>query len=132
MISTTIYFLVDTRSGRPFYCGKTSYPLPTQEIPQCLQYINPSSVLAKRIKKCGKYIQVHPMAIIPPTEDANAKYRAYLTWVMTNFPDCANQKVGRKVGWRGIPNIRVTPRFISKRLASKRRKQLVAKRNARL
>lgn len=92
---TTIYWLVDTRTGLPFYCGKTMLGV---EARLCMHKYDalryPHRPCAARMRECGDHVRVYIVAVIPVGEDWAAAERRSIWVLRTHFSDCVNVASG--------------------------------------
>lgn len=92
---TSIYWLVDTRTNTPFYCGKTVETITTRLCDHkrdAKRY--PHRKSTRRIIECGENIAVKLVEIVPATGDWAARERAWIAVLRNNFPDTTNVAAG--------------------------------------
>lgn len=100
---TSIYWLIDIRpetlatapKGRPFYCGKTVYPLKVR-LNNHRRYAenHPSRPLSICINTCAKHLQISAMEIVPPGSDWIVRERHWIALLRGSFPGVVNVSDG--------------------------------------
>lgn len=142
---TQIYWLVDTRTGLPFYCGKTVGLLERRLIGHCSRAkTHPNRLVSKRILECGEHIRIQLIETVPANIDWVERERKWIGVLRANFTDTANTSDGGE-GTPGVihtietrrrlseshKGVKLTPEAIAKRtakvLGSKRSSETRAK-----
>lgn len=102
---TVIYWLVDTRTNTPFYCGKTVQSV-EQRLEQhriaALRY--PSRLISHFISGCGEHIRIEIMEIVPADKDWCERERHWIKILRFSFPNNANTSDGGE----GAPGVIAT------------------------
>lgn len=98
--STCIYWLVDTRTGTPFYCGKTVYP--TERLNGHLRDAKfyPDRPVAKYLNDCGEHIRLDVMETVAPDGDWCAAEKRWIEVLRNRFPMHATNVTN---GGSGVP-----------------------------
>lgn len=88
---TTIYWLIDTRSGLPFYCGKTVFSAERRFAQhQCAAINGARTPTSKRIRACGDGIRIHIVEVVPVGGDWQYREQSWIRVLRGSFPDCTN------------------------------------------
>lgn len=76
--STSIYWLVDTRTNRPFYCGKTVLPLSTRLTQHKYEAAHGNRKVHAKVRECGDHVRIHLMETVPPGEDWGEREKRWI------------------------------------------------------
>lgn len=93
--STVIYWLVDTRTGVPFYCGKTVCD-PSRRLSQhrCTAVNSPNRPISVAIASCGENIRIDIMEVVPADGDWSAREKFWISTLRLINPNCCNTNAG--------------------------------------
>jgi hypothetical protein len=102
---TLIYWLVDTRTNTPFYCGKT-VATPEKRLRNHLadrnRYDRPISL---RLRECGDHVQIRVLEIVPIIGDWVAREKRWIELLRFSFPDCVNVASGGQGPAGFVPSV---------------------------
>lgn len=88
---TSVYWLFDTRTNAPFYCGKTVYRL-NDRLAQhrCAMETSPHRKISKRLRECGPHVGIQLMETVAIGADWAERERHWIRILREAFPGCAN------------------------------------------
>lgn len=96
---TLIYWLIDIRpdtlinrpNGRPFYCGKTVFPVLTRLKNHRVDMMrHPQRPISSWLKECGENVRVQVMEIVPPSLRWSERERFWIYTIRLLYPGGAN------------------------------------------
>lgn len=88
---TSIYWLVDTRTNEPFYCGKTVYKVETRLGAHRRQSVaQPRRPLSIRLLECGENVRAETMEVVPPNRDWAERERYWIKTLRSVYQGCLN------------------------------------------
>lgn len=92
---TMIYWLVDTRTNTPFYCGKT-VRTPEKRLwdHRAAAAKRPHGKVSACVVECGEFIRVQTIEIVAVEQDWRARERYWIAALRLLNPDCANVSDG--------------------------------------
>jgi len=112
---TFIYWLVDTRTNTPFYCGKT-VDKPERRLRNHISDANRyDRPICRRLRECAGNIRVQIMEIVPVDGDWVAREKRWIEILRFSFPDNANIADGGQ----GVPGFIQSAETIAKKRASR-------------
>lgn len=88
---TSIYWLVDTRTNTPFYCGKT-----VQKIEHRLHKhksdisVNPHRPISKKLSECKENVRICVVEVVPAADDWTVREKHWIALLRKSFPDVVN------------------------------------------
>lgn len=92
---TQIYWLVDTRTGLPFYCGKTVAPLHKRlKDHRNVSRREPHLPVSQKFRECDGQITIHLIETVPPENDWCAREKRWIEILRGSFPECLNVASG--------------------------------------
>lgn len=91
---TLIYWLVDTRTGIPFYCGKTVLSLCKRLVCHRYEATNGERRVHVKVRECGEHISIHEMESVPPDGDWVAREKRWIYILRETHPDICNTADG--------------------------------------
>lgn len=92
---TLIYWLVDTRTNTPFYCGKTVRTTATRLRGHRRRAAeHPTAILSVKIKECGNHIRVQILETVMSDSDWRERERHWIKITRFSFPDNYNTSEG--------------------------------------
>src|SRR5437764_584158 len=91
---TLIYWLVDTRTNTPFYCGKTVLPLHQRFAQHKYEAANGDRAVHVKVRECGDHIQIHLMETVPISGDWSAREKRWIWLLRQQYPDACNTNDG--------------------------------------
>lgn len=103
---TTIYWLIDTRTSAPFYCGKTVTSTKrrlTSHLSEAKRY--PQRKLHARLHDCGENIEIKTIEVIPPGGDWIEREQHWIRVLRSQVSDACNIADGGQgcTGWTPPP-----------------------------
>lgn len=99
---TSIYWLYDSRTGIPFYCGKTVESVSERLTNHKREAIKkPHRALSKKLIELDKYVTHKIMELIAPADDWAARERYWITVLRRLYPSCLNISAGGA----GVPGL---------------------------
>lgn len=91
---TVIYWLFDTRTNTPFYCGKTVIP-PAHRLAQHKRdAVKGRTKIHAAVRDCGDSIVIHPMEIVLPGDDWGAREKRWIQILRHTNPNLCNTADG--------------------------------------
>lgn len=106
MRPTVIYWLVDTRTNTPFYCGKTvNSPQVRLRGHRSAAKSRPYGLVGLRVIECGENIRMQIMETVPSDGDWVAREKRWIWLLRGSFSGCVNVSEGGQGGSGVIPSI---------------------------
>jgi hypothetical protein len=87
---TVIYWLTDTRTGVPFYCGKTVLLPERRLLAHRYDAKNGTTRVNVRVRECGEHIRVDTMEVVPTGADWGAREKWWISTLRIINPNCCN------------------------------------------
>jgi hypothetical protein len=91
---TSIYWLVDTRTNVPFYCGKTVLPLQKRLICHLYEAAQGTRRVHAKVRECGGHLRIHLMETVPTDGDWGAREKRWIFLLRETNPEACNTANG--------------------------------------
>lgn len=92
---TSIYWLIDTRTGTPFYCGKTVLALSLRLSAHKQEAKRGSRSVHRKVRECCDHIEIRVVETVPVDEDWGAREKNWIAILRERHPaDACNSADG--------------------------------------
>lgn len=91
---TFIYWLADTRTGVPFYCGKTVLPLHQRLACHRYEAAHGTRRVHQKVRECGEHIRIDHVEIVAVGDDWSAREKFWIRILRGINSDCCNAADG--------------------------------------
>lgn len=91
---TLIYWLIDTRTNQPFYCGKTVNPAHQRLANHKYEAAHGTRKVHARVRDCGESIRLQVMETVPIEISWSAREKHWIYLLRGSFPDNCNTADG--------------------------------------
>lgn len=113
--ATSIYWLVDSRTGTPFYCGKTVLTPAHRFASHKRESANGGDrPLHHKIRECGEHVTLHIMETVPASGNWAERERRWILLLRHTNPNACNLSDGGD----GAPGLIISPETRAKLSAS--------------
>lgn len=92
--STLIYWLIDTRTNQPFYCGKTVNSAHQRRLNHKYEAAKGTRKVHARVRECGENFRIQVMETVLPDGDWSAREKHWIYLLRGSFPDNCNSADG--------------------------------------
>lgn len=91
---TLIYWLIDTRTNQPFYCGKTVNSAHQRRLNHKYEAAKGTRKIHARVRECGEHFRIQVMEKVPYDGDWIAREKHWIYLLRGSFPDNCNSADG--------------------------------------
>lgn len=91
---TLIYWLIDTRTNQPFYCGKTVNPAYRRLVNHKYEAAHGNRKVHRRVRECGDDIRILVVETVAADADWSAREKHWIYVLRGSFPDNCNSANG--------------------------------------
>lgn len=92
--STLIYWLIDTRINKPFYCGKTVNPAHQRLANHKYEATHGNRKVHQRVRDCGDHIRIQVMETVLPDQNWIEREKHWIWLLRGTFSDNCNTADG--------------------------------------
>lgn len=119
-LPTFIYWLVDARTGHPFYCGKTIASINERLADhKVAAKAFPDRPVSIRLLSLGEDVRAQLIETVPYGQDWVARERYWIEMLRCSFPDCANMARGGEGAPGVIHSLKTREKFRLSHLGKK-------------
>lgn len=91
---TLIYWLIDTRTNQPFYCGKTVNSAHQRFLNHKSEAVKGTRKVHARVRECGEHFRIQVMETVSPDRDWSDREKQWIRLLRSLFPDNCNTADG--------------------------------------
>lgn len=91
---TSIYWLIDSRTNEPFYCGKTVLPLHQRLANHKYEAAHGDRAVHRRVRACGEQFSIHLVETVPAGGDWGEREKRWIYVLRQAFDNVCNTADG--------------------------------------